>query len=237
MNFVREADAVAGRADAAWRRPVDGLLLTEPARSLADLVTLPLAAPWLHVRAARRRSWRARAAGAARVGLQHGAAAPVPAPARLPGARLEPRPQSRADRRGPGRAARRCSVSWPADRRAGVGDRLEPGRHLRQGTGPPAPGPGPAGDHAGQPVRADRCQAEPCRPRLPAAEPAARHGAGADAGAGEPPIGVPSTAVYSRRDGIVVVAGLHRAGDRPASERRGAVRAPRFRRRSGDACG
>ena len=48
MYFVREADAVADGADAGLAQgPSMSLLLTEPARSLADLVTLPLAAPWL----------------------------------------------------------------------------------------------------------------------------------------------------------------------------------------------
>jgi pimeloyl-ACP methyl ester carboxylesterase len=48
MNFVREADTAAGGADdGPAPGPSMGLLLTEPARSLADLVTLPLAAPWL----------------------------------------------------------------------------------------------------------------------------------------------------------------------------------------------
>jgi len=57
MYDMRDADAAASDAavgDAAWnapgrlpRAPSMGLLLTEPARSLADLVTLPLAASWL----------------------------------------------------------------------------------------------------------------------------------------------------------------------------------------------
>lgn len=48
MSFVREADTAAGGADGGLAQgPSMGLLLTEPARSLADLVTLPLAAPWL----------------------------------------------------------------------------------------------------------------------------------------------------------------------------------------------
>jgi pimeloyl-ACP methyl ester carboxylesterase len=44
MYSVREADSAPGGAAAG---PSMGLLLTEPARGLADLVTLPLAAPWL----------------------------------------------------------------------------------------------------------------------------------------------------------------------------------------------
>jgi pimeloyl-ACP methyl ester carboxylesterase len=44
MYSVREADVATGRTDAG---PSMGLLLTEPARSLAELVALPLAAPWL----------------------------------------------------------------------------------------------------------------------------------------------------------------------------------------------
>ncbi len=44
MYSVRETDVATGGADAG---PSMGLLLTEPARSLTELVTLPLAAPWL----------------------------------------------------------------------------------------------------------------------------------------------------------------------------------------------
>jgi pimeloyl-ACP methyl ester carboxylesterase len=44
MYSVREADAAAGGTDSG---PSMALLLTEPARSLAEFVTLPLAAPWL----------------------------------------------------------------------------------------------------------------------------------------------------------------------------------------------
>ncbi len=44
MYSVREADSAPGGAAAG---PSVALLLTEPARGLADLVTLPLAAPWL----------------------------------------------------------------------------------------------------------------------------------------------------------------------------------------------
>jgi pimeloyl-ACP methyl ester carboxylesterase len=57
MNVMRDAGAASGAAagdDAAWtangrpaRAPSMRLLLTEPARSLADLATLPLAASWL----------------------------------------------------------------------------------------------------------------------------------------------------------------------------------------------
>jgi pimeloyl-ACP methyl ester carboxylesterase len=44
MYSVREADADGGGPDTG---PSMALLLTEPARSLAEFVTLPLAAPWL----------------------------------------------------------------------------------------------------------------------------------------------------------------------------------------------
>jgi pimeloyl-ACP methyl ester carboxylesterase len=44
MYSVREADVAVGGTSAG---PSMALLLTEPARSLAELVTLPLAAPWL----------------------------------------------------------------------------------------------------------------------------------------------------------------------------------------------
>jgi pimeloyl-ACP methyl ester carboxylesterase len=44
MYSVREADAAGGGPDTG---PSMALLLTEPARSLAEFVTLPLAAPWL----------------------------------------------------------------------------------------------------------------------------------------------------------------------------------------------
>jgi pimeloyl-ACP methyl ester carboxylesterase len=53
MHLIQGADtAAAGRgrgrgSDDTAGGPSMGLLLTEPARSLADLVTLPLAAPWL----------------------------------------------------------------------------------------------------------------------------------------------------------------------------------------------
>lgn len=48
MYFIREADTAAGGAlDGRVTAPSMGLLLTEPARSLAELVTLPLAASWL----------------------------------------------------------------------------------------------------------------------------------------------------------------------------------------------
>jgi pimeloyl-ACP methyl ester carboxylesterase len=48
MYFIREADTAPGGAGGgSVARPSMGLLLTEPARSVADLVTLPLAAPWL----------------------------------------------------------------------------------------------------------------------------------------------------------------------------------------------
>jgi pimeloyl-ACP methyl ester carboxylesterase len=57
MYVMRDADAAASDAaggDTSWnapgrlpRAPSMGLLLTEPARSLADLATLPLAASWL----------------------------------------------------------------------------------------------------------------------------------------------------------------------------------------------
>lgn len=59
MNVMPDAGAASGAAagnDAAWigydrpaRAPSMRLLLTEPARSLADLATLPLAASWLSV--------------------------------------------------------------------------------------------------------------------------------------------------------------------------------------------
>jgi pimeloyl-ACP methyl ester carboxylesterase len=48
MYFVRDADATAGGTGAP-AGPSMGLLLTEPARGLAELVTLPLAAPWLSI--------------------------------------------------------------------------------------------------------------------------------------------------------------------------------------------
>ena len=48
MYFIRHADTAAGGAgDGPVTAPSMGLLLTEPARSLADLVILPLAASWL----------------------------------------------------------------------------------------------------------------------------------------------------------------------------------------------
>jgi pimeloyl-ACP methyl ester carboxylesterase len=48
MYFIREADTAASGPDGGPAPgPSMGLLLTEPARSLAELVTLPLAAPWL----------------------------------------------------------------------------------------------------------------------------------------------------------------------------------------------
>lgn len=48
MYFIRHADAPPGGAgDGPVAAPSMRLLLTEPARSLADLVTLPLAASWL----------------------------------------------------------------------------------------------------------------------------------------------------------------------------------------------
>jgi hypothetical protein len=48
MYFIRGAESGAGRTGVP-AGPSMGLLLTEPARSLGDLVTLPLAAPWLSV--------------------------------------------------------------------------------------------------------------------------------------------------------------------------------------------
>ena len=48
MYFMQEAETAAGGPDGGSAPgPSMGLLLTEPARSIAELVTLPLAAPWL----------------------------------------------------------------------------------------------------------------------------------------------------------------------------------------------
>ena len=97
------------------------------------------------------------------------------------------------------------------------------------------PGAGPAGDHARQPVRADRRAAEPRRPRLPAARALHATRPGADAGAGGPA----DRRCRRRRstpghDGIVAWRACIEPGDGAARERRGPVRSPRLRHRSGD---
>ena len=133
--------ALAGTAAAARagsrRGPSARLYLTEPARGLAGLAALPLAAPWLASAPRGDGHGVLVAAGAAGLRHEHRAAAAVPAAGSATtcaagdlgrnvgptDAVLDELPRELADARG-------------AHRRAGVGHRLEPGRHLRQGTGP-----------------------------------------------------------------------------------------------------
>ena len=93
------------------------------------------------------------------------------------------------------------------------------------------------GHHARQPVRALRRAAEPGRWRLPAAQLAARGRPGPDLGPAGPADrgAVDGDLLPPRRHRLV--ADLHRAGDRAARERRGPLRPPRLRRGPGHAVG
>ena len=233
MNPGREPTSAPGHAGPV-RGPSAGLYFSEPVRGLAGLGKLPLAAPWLAAGAARRRSRRAGAAGLLASDASTACCAGSCAGSATRRG-LESRSQSGPDRcrystgcRGAGRAGR-------AHRRAGIGDRLEPGRHLRQGTGPPASGAGPPGHHPGQPVRADRRAAEPGRPASTGGAATCTRPGGCRRRE--------QVAAADRRsvDGRVFpagrhrgLAGLHRAGDSAARERRGPLRPSRIRGRPRD---
>ena len=228
-----EAAGTAGPASG----PSAGLYLTEPARGLAGLAFLPLAAPWLATAPRGDGHGVLVAPGLSGHGHEHGPAPAVPAPARLRRARLGSRAQPGPVRSRAGRAAAGAGGARRAHRRPGVGDRLEPGRDFRQGAGAPASRPGPPGHHPGQPVRAHRPAAEPGRWRLPPPRvTCTRTARGCPRASRSPgPIGVPSTAVYSRRDGIVAWQTCVEPETGAARERRGPLRAPRLRHRSRDA--
>ena len=158
----------AAPSDKGGRRPATGLLLTEPIRGLADLTALLLAAPALLA------APRGDGHGVLVFpGLLAGDASTVPLRAFLRWLGYDVRGwdlgrNQRSDRGGAGRPAPGRSRPCRTDRASRIPDRLEPGRHLRQGDGPPPPPQGPSGHHAGQPLRPARPAAD-LRPRsLPA---------------------------------------------------------------------
>ena len=230
-----EADQAARTGCRGYRPPSAAalaLLLTEPARGLADLAALPLAAPWLASapRATATACWSCRACWPR---TRAPPAAPVPAllgydvrgwnlgrnrgPTEevldeLPRALLiSPRGLAGRCRSSAGASAASTPGRWPASiprRSARSSPSAAPSRH------------DPRQSHADlayrrhRPLHADAARG---RPRSVAR-----------------PIGVPSTAVYSRGRHRVL-AYLHRARDRAAPECRGALRPPRLRRRPGHA--
>ena len=92
------------------------------------------------------RSWCCRASWP--VTLYDGAAAPLPALARLRRARLEARRQPGSQRRAARGAGRAPHAARRAARAPCQPDRLEPGGHLRARAGARAPGPRAPRDHA-----------------------------------------------------------------------------------------